>query len=389
VRSVVHWDGDRFFASIEQAADRRLRNRPVVVGGARRGIVASASGEARRLGIRPGMPVRRARRICPVLTVIPGHFDLYEQFFEQILGLCEQTTPLVEPVTVGAAYLDLTGTRALHGEDAGPIVARLRETVRRWLRISFSAGIAGNKTAARIAARLRKPAGQVEVPHGKEGVFLAPLPIGWLDGLGAEGIETLKLAGVCTLGALARAPLDALELALGKRALRWQRRAQGVDEEPVRSRSAGAPRWREAVEFPEEAWEESAILASLKKRLETLLARARSERVEARKLTLTLVYTDRDESRHTLTLAHPTDLECDFESSLPSLLRSAWRRRVRLRAFSLTLGGLYQPSLQLSLFPEPKRESGALRRLAVAIDDLRKKYGEKAIRRGFAESPSA
>jgi len=382
VRSVVHWDGDRFFASIEQAADRRLRNRPVVVGGARRGIVASASGEARRLGIRPGMPVRRALRICPAVTVIPGHFDLYEQFFEQILGLCEQSTPLVEPVTVGAAYLDLTGTRALHGEDAAPIVARLRETVRRWLRISFSAGIASNKTAARIAARLRKPAGQVEVPLGGEGAFLAPLPVGWLEGLGGDMIETLELAGVRTLGSLARAPLDALELALGKHALRWQRRAQGVDEEPVRPRSASAPRWREAVEFPEEAWEEPRILAAIKKRLETLLERARREGVEARRLTLGLVYTDRGESSQSLTLAQPTDLECDFEPSLPALLRAAWRRRVRLRGLTVTLSGIYQPSQQLSLFPEPKRESGALRRLAAAIDDLRKKYGENVIRRG-------
>src|SRR4030042_1452983 len=105
MRSVVHWDGDSFFASIEQAADRRLRGRAVAVGGARRGVVISASPEARRFGIRPGLPVRRARRMCGSLVVLPGHFELYERFSSQIIDLCEETTPLVEPVSVGAAYL--------------------------------------------------------------------------------------------------------------------------------------------------------------------------------------------------------------------------------------------------------------------------------------------
>ena len=97
MRTVVHWDGDRFFASIEQASDRRLRDRPVVVGGDRRGVVLSASAEARRLGIRPGWPTSRARRAVSVLVVLPAHFDLNERFFDQILGLCRETTPLVEP----------------------------------------------------------------------------------------------------------------------------------------------------------------------------------------------------------------------------------------------------------------------------------------------------
>lgn len=385
MRSLVHWDGDRFFASIEQAADQRLRHRPVVVGAPRRGIVLSASSEARQFGIRPGMPVRRARRTCPAVVVIPSHFELYEQFFQQILNLCEEATPLVEPVTVGAAYLDLTGTRILHGQDAAPVVDRLRDTVRRWLRVSFSAGIASNKTVARIASRMRKPAGQMIVPPGQEATFLAPLPVGWLEGIGAETRETLELAGVRALGALARAPLDALQLALGRQALRWQRRAQGVDEEPVRPRSANAPRWREITEFPEEAWDEPLILATLRSMLERLMARVRQENVEARRLTLLLRYTDREESAHSFTLAHPTDLEADFEPSLAALLRAAWKRRVRLRAVFLSAGKIYRPSAQLSLFAEPKRESGALRRLAVTMDSLRRKYGETVIRRGLAE----
>lgn len=382
MRSVVHWDGDRFFASIEQASDRRLRHRPVAIGAPRRGVVVSASPEAYRFGIRPGMAVRRARQACPALTLIPGHFDLYEQFFRQIISLCEQTTPLVEPLTIGAAYLDLTGTRALLKQGAVPAVAQLRDTIQRWLHVSISTGIAANKTVARIASRLRKPNGAVTVAPGKEASFLAPLPIHWLDGIAYATRDTLELAGVRTLGALALAPIDALELALGRDALKFQRRAQGVDETPVRPRDATQAHWRESLDFPEEVWDEPLILRSMQLLLDRLMASVRRQQVEARRLTLLLRYTDREESSASLSLSHPSDLDTDFLPLLPSLLSTAWRRRVRLKALTLSVGRIYQPSAQLSLFAEPKRESGALHRLAVTMDSLRRRYGEGVIRRG-------
>src|SRR3974390_2926724 len=158
MRSVVHLDGDRFFASIEQAADQRLRGRPVIVGGERRGIVLSASAEARRFGIRPGWPTSRARRGVPPLIVLPAHFELYERFFDQIVDLCRETTPLVEPASVGSTWLDLTGTGRSLNQPPEQVVAHLRATVQEWLRLSLSAGIATNKLVARIAARIRKPA---------------------------------------------------------------------------------------------------------------------------------------------------------------------------------------------------------------------------------------
>lgn len=388
MRSLVHCDGDRFFASIEQAADQRLRNRPIAIGAARRGIVISASNEARLRGIRPGMPVRRAKRACPSLLVLPGHFDLYEQFFQQILSLCEETTPLVQPVAIGAAYLDLTGTRAIHGKGALPVVRQLRQTIQRWLRVSFSTGIGANKTVARIASRFRKPAGELVVLPGHEASFLAPFPVGCLEGIRLEARGALELAGVRTLGALASAPLDALQLVLGRQALQWQRRAQGVDEDPVRPQSANAPQWRESIEFAGEAWEEPLILASLKTTLERLMTRVRERGIEVRRLTLSLRYTDREETTHALTLDAPSCLESDFEPVLPGLLRSAWKRRVRLRSLSLTVSRIYRPSPQLPLFDGLSGEHASSRALAAAVDRIRRKYGENAIHRGApAESP--
>ena len=385
MRSIVHWDGDSFFAAIEQASDKRLRGRAVAVGGVRRGVVLSASPEARRFGIRPGLTTTRARRVCPGLVVIPGHFDLYEQFSREILGLCEETTPLVEPAGVGAAWLDLTGTEELLRRDAAQTAAHLRRTVREWLRVSLSAGIAANKTVARIAARLRKPGAQITVERGREAEFLAPLPVRWLPGIGGETASTLDMAGVRTIGHLAAAPLDALGLVLGRDALWLQRRAQGVDEQPVRPKSAPEPQWTEGTEFAEDVWEEPFLIAALKTLLDRLMARVRAARVEARRLTLRLRYTDRDEEERSIAAAEPTALETDFYPALPGLLRAAWGRRVRLRAVSLRVSRIYQPSPQMELFeasPEKKQTARMTLELAAAIDALRRTYGETIVRRG-------
>lgn len=382
MRTVVHWDGDRFFASIEQAADKRLRSRAVVVGGARRGVVLSASGEARRLGIRPGWPTARARRAAPALIVLPAHFDLYERFFDQILGLCRETTPLVEPAEVGAAWLDLTGAERWNRQDAEHVIAKLRGTVREWLRVSISAGIASNKMVARIAARLRKPGAQMTVEPGGERVFLAPLPLRILPGLASGSLDALEVAGLRTIGQFASAPIDALAAVLGRGALPLQRRAQGVSEEPVGRKRVAEPGWSEFLEFPEDVWEEPVLLATLRRMLERLMAQVRGGGVEVRRLTLEVRYTDREESRRSVELAEPTALEGETFGLLPGLLEGAWTRRVRLRALTLRANRIYRPSPQMDLFaPDSGRREHDMK-LAAIVDRLRREHGAAIVRRG-------
>lgn len=382
-RTIAHWDGDRFFASIEQAADRRLRGRPVVVGGERRGVVLSASQEARRLGIRPGWPVGRARRAAPDLVVVPAHFELYERFFDEILWLCQETTPLVEPAAVGAAWLDLTGTERVHREDARAVMERIQQTVRRWLRVSLSTGIAANKLVSRLAARAGKPGGRIVVPAGRERAFLAPLPVEALPGLNRELLEALELAGIRTLGQLASAPVDALGAVLGRRALPLVRQAQGVADEPVGARGRSPEEgWTERVEFPEDAWEERLLLAALRGMLERVMAQVRAAGVEVRRLTLELRYTDRAESRCSLDLPEPSCTEDDALPRLPGLLRDAWTRRVRIRAMTLRAGRVYRPGAQLELFDADPGERERRRRVAAVLDALRGRFGPRALVRG-------
>lgn len=388
MKAVAHWDADRFFASIEQAADRRLRGRPVIVGGERRGVVLSASPEARRLGIRPGWPVARARRAIPALTVIPAHFELYERFFDQILGLCRETTPLVEPAGVGAAWLDLTGAERLLGQPPARVLARLRATTRDWLHVSLSAGLAANKLVARVAARLRKPGAQVAVPPGSERAFLAPLPLGWLPSLDPAARASLDVAGIRTLGAFASLPTEALTPLLGRRALPLQRAAQGVSEEPVGARRLRPESFRESIEFSEDQWDQPILLAALRSLANKVLAQVRAAGVEIRQLALTLRYTDREESRRTRDLAEPTALETDVEPALPALLADTWTRRVRLRALTLDAARLYRPSAQIALFSLESPRRPAQMALAATIDRLRRTHGAAIVRRGWELEPA-
>lgn len=382
-RVVAHWDGDRFFASIEQAADRRLRGRAVVVAGERRGVVLSASPEARRVGIRPGWPVGRARRAVPDLVVVPAHFELYERFFDEILWLCQETTPLVEPASVGAAWLDLTGTERVNARDARAVMERIQTTVRQWLHVSISTGIAVNKLVSRLAARAGKPGGRLVVPPGRERAFLAPLPVAALPGLNREALEALDLAGIHRIGQVAALPADMLGAVLGRRALPLIRQAQGIADEPVGARRRSSEEgWAERIEFPEDAWEERLLLTALRGMLERLMAAVRAAGVEVRRLTLELRYTDRAESRYSVDLSEPSCTEDDALPLLPALLEGAWTRRVRLRAMTLRAGRVYRPGTQLALFDLNAEQRERRRRAAAVLDAVRKRFGAAALVRG-------
>lgn len=383
MRTVVHWDGDSFFASIEQASDGRLRRRPVVVGGEKRGVVLSASGEARRLGIRPGWPVSRARRAVPALVVMPAHFELYERFFDQILYLCQEATPLVEPASVGAAWMDLTGAERALKQGPQQTVTRIRSTVRDWLKVTISVGIGTNKLVARIAARVRKPGAQITVQPGGERAFLAPLPLRWLPGIEGGALAALEVAGIRSIGQFAAAPVDALSSLLGRGALPAVRRAQGISEEPVGKKKAAAPGWVETVEFEEDMWDGPVIETVLARMAERLMAQVRAGGSEIRRVGLELRYTDRDESRGHIDTAEPVSLDTEILPLLPRLLETAWSRRVRLRAVTLRATRIYRPSPQMDLFSQqtPQREFEV--KLATTIDALRKIHGEGIVRRGW------
>jgi DNA polymerase-4 len=314
-------------------------------------------------------------------VLIPAHFELYEFFSGQILDLCQQKTPLVEPCRIGAGFLDLTGATTIHGDSAN-LTRDLQSTIARWLRIPISTGLAATKSVAGIAARLRKPNGRACIPAGQEAQFLSPLPLRWLPGLHPNTLSLLQVAGLARIGDIAHAPLDALELILGKSALPLQRLSQGIDHDPVRPAARQSqPAWMEQIDFTEDVWEQPKLLLALRTMLEKAMAAIRQRQCEARKLTIGIVYTDREEAQRSFSLDFPTSVETDFLPHLDGLLRAVWQRRVRLRGLRLNLANLYPPSPQLNLFAPPPRRSPV--QLALAVDALRRRFGPSAVIRGY------
>src|SRR5207302_6320474 len=211
-RSIVHLDADAFFASVEQAADARLRGKPVAVGGEKRGIIASASYEARKFGVYTPMPTVMARRLCPRLIVLPGDFEKYELFSRLMFSYAYDFTPDVEIGSIDEGYLDLTGAR----KPAVSIAETIRHAIQQALKLSVSEGIAANKLVSQIASKLKKPAAFQFVPPGNEAQFLSPLANQWLPGIGPKTSSQLTAAGLALIGQIPGTAADMLGLRVGR-----------------------------------------------------------------------------------------------------------------------------------------------------------------------------
>ena len=377
---ILHLDADAFFASVEQASDSRLRKKPVAVGGSARGVVSSASYEARRYGITSAMPVARARRLCPKLIVIPGDFEKYEHFSRMMFSYAYDFTPAVEVGSIDEGYADLGGNRKKAPED---IAAVIRRAVRETLRITLSGGVGANKLVSQVASKLRKPDALIAVPPGTEREFLAPLDNHWLPGIGPLLSRTLRDAGLPRITDIAATPPDQLSLFAGKSARELWNFAHGRDERPVVPDSPAAKSYSEQTTFESDITDEAYALAILRGMADRLFAKARAEGQAARTITVRIRYNDFDESQRSQSLDEPTDLETQVFGLIATLLRKAWERRVSLRLVSLKLGNLYKACLfqELDLFPSA-RNSTVLHRAAGAVDVIRERHGRSAILRG-------
>jgi len=231
-RAIIHVDMDAFYASVEQRDRPELKGRPVIVGGhPSRGVVLAASYEVRPFGVRSAMPMSSALRRAPDAVVVPPRFEAYVKASEEVFEIFESVTPLVEPLSLDEAFLDVTASRELFGAPAA-IATHLRAEIARKLQLPASAGIAAVKFVAKIASDVAKPNGQREVPAGETRAFLAPLPVARLWGVGPKMEAALRRLGLCTVGDIAAAEPERLEVRLpGSRGL-WEL-AHGIDDRDV------------------------------------------------------------------------------------------------------------------------------------------------------------
>ncbi len=234
MRHILHADFDAFYTSVEQLDDPGLRGKPVVVGGSAddRGVVASASYEARRFGVRSAMPMRTAVRLCPELVRVGSRFDRYREVSRRVMAMFQELTPLVEPLSMDEAYLDVTEvvTDRLSAED---IARGLKDRVLAELGLTISVGVATSKSVAKIASDMDKPDGLTVVAPGSERDFLKPLKVSLLWGVGPKTTERLEAEGIMTVGELALCSNEWLEERFGKNGPHMKRLALGEDESPV------------------------------------------------------------------------------------------------------------------------------------------------------------
>jgi DNA polymerase-4 len=382
-RTILHLDLDAFYASVEQLDDPSLRGRPVVVGGpSRRGVVCAASYEARRFGVRSAMPTARARKLCPDGVFLPPRFERYGELSDRVFGIYRRYTPLVEPLSLDEAFLDVSASRALHGSGRDVAVA-VKGAVRAECGLAVSAGIAEVKLAAKIATDLGTPDGLVEVAPGGVAAFLAPLPVSRLWGVGPVTEEALRRMGISTIGELAGTPDVALAAAVGATHARDLRAlARGEDAREVvpdeAARSIGAEET-----FGEDLAGAAALERELLGQAARVGRRLRAAGAAGRVITLKVKYADFTLVTRRATLDRPTDDDrAIYEAARALLARVDLAAPVRLTGISVSgLAGEGERA-QLDLFAAPRpggAEEAKRRALNAARDRLAARFGEGAV----------
>ena len=366
---------DAFYASIEQRDKPDLRGRPVIVGAdpKGRGVVSAASYEARRFGVRSAMPISRAARLCPHAAFLPVDMAKYRAVSVQIMGILADFSPLVEPVSVDEAFIDLTGTESLFGSPL-EAVRRIKQRIRDETQLTASAGLAANKFVAKVASDLQKPDGLVVVAAGGEARFLAPLPVDLIWGVGRVTAKALGDLGLATIGRLQTMPRSVLARRFGKHGEHLHDLAFGRDDRPVEP--FGLPKSVGAEEtFDADCTDAELFRTTLRAQAERVTAELREGGFAAARITLKLRLAPFETHTRSAT-GEPTQDGLELYRRARVLLeRERVTRPVRL--IGLSAGRLGPSGLgQLGLFdPHAVRRE----RIARVVDRLTERFGEGAV----------
>jgi DNA polymerase-4 len=373
-RAILHVDMDAFYASVEQRDHPELRGKPVIVGGhPTRGVVLAASYEVRPFGVRSAMPMSRAVRLAPGAVVVPPRFSAYAEASEQAFDIFQRFTPLIEPLSLDEAFLDVTGSIALFGPP-GAIATQIRRAIAQELNLTASAGIAAVKFVAKIASDLAKPNGQREVPEAETRTFLAALPVARLWGVGPKTEEGMKRIGLRTIGDIAARDRAWLESQFGSSGQDLWELSQGIDSRSVvpdrEAKSIGAE-----DTFEEDIGDVERLVPLIHSQALRVGRRMRRAGLKARVVQLKLKYSDFQLQTRRLTLEEATDDgQALYRQALALLRRAPLPRSVRLTGVSAQ--GFDAGGPQLGLFePKPERQD----KLNAALDRIAQRFGTGAI----------
>jgi DNA polymerase-4 len=378
--TILHADLDAFYASVEQRDNPRLRGKPVIVGA---GVVLSASYEARRFGVFSPMGVSQALRLCPKAVVVGPHFEAYSDASKRVFEIFENTTPLVEGLSIDEAFLDVHGMEQIAGSPTD-IATRLRQEVRARVGLPITVGVARTKFLAKVASGVAKPDGLLVVPLGQELAFLHPLGVEHLWGVGPVTTRKLHDQGIVTVGEVALFSEDELVLILGRALGRHLHAlANNRDPRPVhvgrRRRSIGSQRAMGLGRFPRSF---SAIDETLLNLVERVTRRMRAAGRVGRTIILRMRFEDYTRATRSHTLSWPTSQTSAILEAARGLLKASMPivDRQGLTMVGISVSNLESSdAIQLSLPFDRRRDQAAL---DAVLDDLRERFGSTAVVRG-------
>jgi DNA polymerase-4 len=384
---IVHLDADAFFVSCEQARDPSLVGKKCAVGGRERGIISSASYEARACGVYTPMPTSQALRVCPDLVMIRHTSGLYGEVSRRMFDLCETLTPDVQRNSIDEGYLDLGPRRPASVDSVEKTVRELQARIWTELKIPVSMGIASNKLVAQIASKLRKPRGFVVVRPGEEAAFMLPLPLGRLPGIGAKTEAALARAGLRLVSDIFARGDDELAAVFGSDWRRVVAQARGEDDSPVETEREDAKSYSKQETFSADVGDFSEIERVAKRMLDELLPAIRTDGAKVRTITVKVRYADFTQESHQQSLEAPTDIEAPFYPLVGPLLRAAWSKRRPLRLVSVKLSGVDGGPAQMEMFAQADEKR---RKLAGVMDRLNQGAKDSVVVHGhqLASSPA-
>ena len=375
MRQILHVDLDAFFCSVEEIRNPELKGKAFVVGGSPegRGVVTSASYPARKFGIKSAMPMSRAIRLHPDLIVVSSNHADYSEHSRQVMRYLRGAVPVMQQISIDEGFLDVSDDPR-GGEQ---VASEMRAEILSRFKLQTSWGIATNKLVAKIATEVGKPRGLVVVPLGKEASFLAPLPVSMMWGVGPKSSQRFAKLGIRTIGDLAAMPESRLQELFGSRGTDLAARAKGIDERPVQElhdrRSVSAERT-----FPKDVDSMQELRRHLLHLSERVGTRVRRAGMMGSTVRIKLRWPDFSTFTRQMRLNQPTDQDGEIYAAALKLFTDNWRPGKAVRLLGVGIADLGPPMRQLELFDHGWEQD---HKLLKAVDDIREKYGQSALRR--------
>jgi len=373
-KTIVHLDLDSFFVSVERLHNDALKDRPVLVGGTgSRGVVASCSYEARRFGVHSGMPMRTALQLCPEAIVIKGDSSRYSKYSNIITEIIREEVPLFEKPSIDEFYADLSGMDRFFG--CYKLATEMREKIIRETGLPISFGLSSNKTVAKVATGEAKPNNRLEVPHGDEKPFLAPLPVRKIPMVGDKTGLLLNRMGIRHIYTLQQMPLPVMEKAMGKNGVSLWHKANGVDPSPIVPYQE-----RKSISLERTFQKDTTDVQKLDTLIVAMAESLAFQLRQGNKLTACITVKIRYSDFNTYTLQKRIPYTSNDDKLIDiskELFEKLYERRLLVRLIGLRFSHLVGGGHQINLF----EDSAEKIRLYQAMDRMRKRFGTEAVKR--------